>query len=154
MGLEGEFGCDSECYSLMMSIPIAGARDIEAYIFSVNYVAMRSLRDLWEVLFVLELRVASVDGELVDQNPNCLQIGKRTQIRHPRCDTGAIDSLHDSAVRWHANYDDSVPNATYTDVTVLLPLRVSVKAIYHTRITILDQYNATECPQNACLPFQ
>ena len=109
MGLEGEFGRDSEFYSLMMSIPIAGARDIEAYIFSVNYVAMRSLRDLWKVLFVLELRVASVDGELVDQNTNCLQIGKRTQIGHPRCDTGATGSLHDSAVRWHASYDDSVP---------------------------------------------
>jgi len=147
MGLEGEFGRDSECYSLMMSIPIAGARDIEAYIFSVNYVAMRSLRDLWKLLFVLELRVASVDGELVDQNTKCLQIGKRTQIGHPRCDTGAIGSLHDSAVRRHANYGDSVPQC-------YLYIRVSVKAIYHTRITILDQCNATECPQNACLPFQ
>jgi len=57
----------------------AGVRDIEAYILSVNYVATRLLRNLWE-LCSSSCCVASVDCELVDQNTNCLQIGKRTQI--------------------------------------------------------------------------
>jgi len=55
-----------------------------------------------ESVFVVELRVASVDGELVDQNTKCLQIGKRTQIGHPRCDTGAMAC------------EPPCPNATYT----------------------------------------